>query len=111
NASTIWRVLNGTNGVQGSSGNLTLGGGTVFGNNPLNQITFINHGSQSFNYNGLTTTWVNGTPYGWHTNEIRPTPEPSTYGAILLTGCFGFIGWRRYKRRKTAAREAAASRG
>ncbi len=67
----------------------------VFGGIPLSQITFQN-------YNGLTTTWVSGTAEGWLHNEIRPTPEPSTYGAILVSGCLGLLGWRRYRRQQVA---------
>ena len=33
-------------------------------------------------------------------NEIRPTPEPATYGAIFLSACFGLLGWRRFRARR-----------
>jgi len=32
-----------------------------------------------------------------------PTPEPSTYGAILTVGAFGFVAWRRRVRRARGA--------
>lgn len=92
-ASTIWYATNATSGVQGSSGNLTLAGGTISGTSPLNQVSFTNYG-------GMTTTWVSGTTNGWFDREIRPTPEPATYGAVFLGGCVGLLGWRRYRRRK-----------
>jgi hypothetical protein len=61
----------------------------------LNQINFTS-------YTGLTTTWVSGTSNGWFNNEIRPTPEPATYGVIFLSGCVGLLGWRRHVRRKSS---------
>jgi hypothetical protein len=106
NASTIWYATNTSNGVQGSTGNLTNTSSTVYGTNPLNQVTFTNWGAN--NYTGLTTTWVSGPTgtnqtNGWFGNEIRPTPEPATYGVILLSGCVGLLGWRRYRHQKSAA--------
>ena len=71
----------------------SLGGSDLVGGTPLGQITFTN-------YNGLTTTWVSGNHDGWFDHEIRPTPEPSTYGAIFLLGCFGLFGWRRWRQRQ-----------
>ena len=70
-------------------------GVTVFGGSPLTQISFAD-------YSSLTTTWVVGTAEGWLHKEIRPTPEPSTYGAIFISGCVGLLGWRRYRSQKTA---------
>ena len=32
--------------------------------------------------------------------EIRPTPEPATYGALFLSGCVGLLGWRRFRQRR-----------
>lgn len=87
--STVWYATNTVNGG-------TLGGTSQVGGVPLNQITFTNYG-------GLTTTWVSGTPSGWFDREIRPTPEPSTYGAIFVSGCLALLGWRRYRNRKPAA--------
>jgi autotransporter-associated beta strand protein len=101
--STIWYATLTNSGVQGWNAapgntvnqNLSLAGGTLYGNAPLNQITFTN-------YTGLTTTWVSGTANGWFDKEIRPTPEPATYGAIFMTGALGLLGYRRYRSRKSA---------
>lgn len=91
--STEWylRSAPGTGGVLNNS--ITLGATDRSGGAGLSQIVFNN-------YNGLTTTWVSsGVSNGWFSHEIRPTPEPSTYGAILLGGCVGLLGWRRYRRK------------
>ncbi|MDO8544212.1 MAG: autotransporter-associated beta strand repeat-containing protein [Opitutaceae bacterium] len=85
--STVWYATNTINAG-------TLGGVDIVGGTPLSQVAFTNYG-------GLTTTWVSGNHGGWFDHEIRPTPEPSTYGAILLTGCLGLIGWRRFRGRKS----------
>ncbi len=70
----------------------------VNGSAPENQIVF----------NGMPASWTSWvTPqggYGYFNNEIRPTPEPATYGAILLSASLGLLGWRRYVRRKAAKR-------
>lgn len=79
--STVWYATNTINSVP-------LGGTDVIGGTPLNQIAFTN-------YNGMTTTWVSGNHNGWFNHEIRPTPEPATYGAILLAGCLALLAGRR----------------
>lgn len=84
--STVWYATNTVNAG-------TLAGVDRVGGPPLNQIVFSN-------YTGLTTTWVAGNHSGWFDHEIRPTPEPATYGAILLGGCFGLFGWRRWRSRR-----------
>lgn len=84
--STVWYASNTINGG-------TLGGTSQSGGAPLNQIGFTNFG-------GFTTTWVSGNVNGWFDREIRPTPEPSTYGLIFISGCLGVIGFRRYRRNR-----------
>lgn len=92
--STVWYATNTIGGI----GSL---GGTDSYSSPLNpNITFTNWGGN--NYTGLTTTWVSGNHNGWFDHEIRPTPEPSTYGAIFLGACFGFLGYRRWRAKKQA---------
>jgi hypothetical protein len=99
--STVWYVTNTGNGVYytGGSGSISLPP-TQFGTGPLGNIVFTN-------YNGLTTTWVAPSlGNGWFDKEIRPTPEPSTYGMIFMSGAFGLLGWRRYRAKKQAAKQA-----
>jgi autotransporter-associated beta strand protein len=61
---------------------------------PMNQVVFT----------GATQST------GWESidNQIRPVPEPRTYGAVLLTLAAGALGWRRH-RRTTTARAAVRS--
>jgi autotransporter-associated beta strand protein len=49
---------------------------------PLNQVVFAN-------FTGDNTSWLSAD------NSIRPVPEPSTYGAILLSLTTGLMFWRR----------------
>lgn len=69
------------------------------GTYPENQITFTGFSNNS-------TTWATIATYGYFEHEIRPVPEPSTYGAIFLSGAFGLIAFRRYRRH--AAKAASA---
>jgi autotransporter-associated beta strand protein len=72
------------------------------GSAPENQITF---GSGSGNWDAAATTWYQSpSPHGTYSNnEIRPVPEPSTYGAIFISGCLALVGWRRFSSRKFSA--------
>ncbi|RXK55527.1 PEP-CTERM sorting domain-containing protein [Oleiharenicola lentus] len=59
------------------------------GVNPMNQVTFTG-------FDANDTKWLSyednpGT--GFH--QITPVPEPSTYGALLLTATGGLLAWRR----------------
>lgn len=58
--------------------------GTGQGSAPLNQITFAG-------WSGSNTGWQTGD------HQINPTPEPATYGALVLASTLGFILWRRRK--------------
>ncbi len=62
------------------------------GVNPESTITFAN-------WSNLNTTWIGASYGGYTTNEIRPIPEPSTYGVLFLSSCLALLGWRRYSRR------------
>jgi len=65
----------------------------VTGTAPENQIVFEGDAS-----GGGNTAWINYN-YGGYTNyEIRPIPEPSTYGAIMTAACLGLVAWRRRPR-------------
>lgn len=60
------------------------------GSAPENQIVFEGEGS-----GGASTAWINYN-YGGYTNyEIRPIPEPSTYGAVFIGSCLAVVAWRR----------------
>jgi len=65
--------------------------GTRF-NPPLNQVTFGPSGGPP--WTGSNTTWL-----PWDT-QVTPVPEPSTYGALLVTAGLAFFGWRRWRPRK-----------
>jgi autotransporter-associated beta strand protein len=81
--SDIWYA---TSTINGSSSPLDLPG-----NAPLNQVTFSGLAPAS------ATTWVTPGDFGYFDHEIRPTPEPSTYGAIFLSGCLALLGFRRWR--------------
>jgi hypothetical protein len=52
---------------------------------PMNQVVF----------SGATM----GTGWRESDSQIRPIPEPSTYGAMLLAALTGFFLWRRHRRK------------
>lgn len=90
--STVWYATQTVN-LNGSSS--TLGGSDEVGTTPLNNVTFTN-------YDGLTTTWVSGDHNGWFDHEIRPTPEPATYGALFIGAALAVVGVYRFRQRKAA---------
>ncbi len=56
---------------------------------PLNQVQFNGFGADQTGWDSLD-------------NQIRPNvPEPSTYGAILMSALVGWFAWRRLVRRPT----------
>lgn len=92
--STIWYANSTVNNTTLSTTNQT-----PTTNSDLGQISFVNpQGSV-----GSTTTWVADTSQGWFDHEIRPTPEPATYGAILISGCLGLFGFRQYRKRRASS--------
>lgn len=62
----------------------------VRGNTPMNQIVFTG-------YSGNSTNWQS------YDDQITPVPEPSTYGAMLMSSALSLFGWRAYRRRKRHA--------
>ncbi|MBS0633240.1 MAG: autotransporter-associated beta strand repeat-containing protein [Verrucomicrobia bacterium] len=79
------------------------------GTTPENQVKFAN----TFDADGAYTTWTDNSyyygyggannTYGPYQNrQIRPVPEPATYGAIFMAAALGFLGYRQYRRRKQA---------
>ncbi|HYP15641.1 MAG TPA: autotransporter-associated beta strand repeat-containing protein, partial [Opitutus sp.] len=71
---------------------------------PENHVHFENTNSAD----GSHTTWINNNYDGFTNWEIRPIPEPSTYGALLIAGSLGLLGYRRF--RKSRSGSAAPAR-
>lgn len=67
------------------------------GSAPLNQVLF----------QGGTPAWTTAdskwTPYDANHGQLNPVPEPSTYGAIFMGLCAVGVGYRRLRRKKSAA--------
>ncbi len=70
------------------------------GTAPTNQVDFT--GTPIDTWTGDDTRWLAyaNTTYG----QLTPVPEPSTYGALLLSACAGLVV---YRRRRAAKRSAA----
>jgi hypothetical protein len=64
--------------------------------NPENQITFSGIAPASH------TSWVSNQGGQYYDNEIRPIPEPSTYGALFFSGCLALFAWRRFRAKHAA---------
>ncbi len=50
-------------------------------------------------YSGNSTAWLD---YG-SKHEITPAPEPATYGAMMIGGALGLLGYRRWRSKKPTA--------
>lgn len=88
-----------------SSGTLSvfnqIGTGTSYV--PEDQVYFPGTNSA----NGSNTTWTNNSYYAdsngaYQDKQIRPVPEPSTYGAIFLGASLALLGFRRARQRRPA---------
>jgi hypothetical protein len=66
----------------------------VTGKAPQNQIVFETGGTAT----GSQTAWINYNYSGYTNFEIRPIPEPSTYGLVFVSAGLGLLGWRRSRR-------------
>ena len=91
-SSTIWYSTSTVN-------NGSLSGTDINGGTPLGQISFQT-------YPGYTTTWTDQSTAhgGWFDREIRPTPEPATYGLLFLSSSFALLGVNHWRRKSTVIR-------
>lgn len=62
------------------------------GTTPMNQLTFNG-------YSNNDTAWLNYGPL----KQVTPTPEPSTYGLVMMSVAAGVVFWRRRRARALAA--------
>jgi fibronectin-binding autotransporter adhesin len=95
----IWYATNAFNNYTGTPSSPTLGTSAVLdaiGAAPENQITFTGIAPAA------NTSWVGVQGGQYYDREIRPIPEPSTYGALFIGGCLACFGWRRFRRRATS---------
>ena len=71
---------------------------------PENQVLFPG----AYDASGNITTWTASSYYGntsgaYQNLQIRPVPEPATYGAIFLGACLTLLGYRRFRQRRQVA--------
>lgn len=95
-ASVIVNNWAGTTDVWKSTNAPQVGGNTVSAGGTVSNVTFNG-------YADLRASWSYS---GGLFQQIAPVPEPSTYGAILVAGCAGLMGWRRWRSRREAAEKA-----
>jgi autotransporter-associated beta strand protein len=91
----IWYATSGFAQTAGPSATLN-GTPTPPNTNPENQITFSGIAPASH------TSWVSNQGGQYYDNEIRPIPEPSTYGALFFSACLGLFAWRRFRAKHAA---------
>jgi autotransporter-associated beta strand protein len=91
----IWYATSGFAQTAGPSATLN-GTPTPPNTNPENQITFSGIAPASH------TSWVSNQGGQYYDNEIRPIPEPSTYGALFFSGCLALFAWRRFRAKHAA---------
>ncbi len=87
-----------TNSFRQDNSSGTIAINDQIGSQPENQVTFSG-------FNSNQTTWesydVPTAQYpGGAFHQIRPIPEPSTYGALFLGASVGLFLWRRRKAKK-----------
>ena len=85
--------------LDGASG--TLAEFNQIGSQPSNQVHFEGDPQSP---DGSHTTWINYDHLGYTNWEIRPIPEPSTYGAILIGSALAFLGFRRFRASRVTRR-------
>lgn len=71
-----------------SATNWTGAVANTIGSAPMNQVAFT----------GISSAFSGWTSAG----EVRPMPEPSTYGMMLIGVTGAFLGWRRWRRNSAA---------
>jgi hypothetical protein len=86
----------GTTDVWRSTNAPQVGGNTVSAGGTVSNVTFDG-------YADLRASWSYS---GGLFQQIAPVPEPSTYGAILVAGCAGLMGWRRWRSRRESSSKA-----
>jgi autotransporter-associated beta strand protein len=88
-----------TNWVAGSD---SWTAGSVFANGSATALsgTGVTVSQVTFQGSSFATTWNSS---GW-SNQIAAVPEPSTYGAMLMAGCAGLFGLRRWRAKRRAVR-------
>ncbi|MBS0633782.1 MAG: autotransporter-associated beta strand repeat-containing protein [Verrucomicrobia bacterium] len=88
-ASTHFSQIGGTDATKNQIGTM-----------PENQVKFAN----TFDANGAYTTWTDNNVYSdqygpYQNRQIRPVPEPATYGALFMAAALGFLGYRHFRRK------------
>jgi fibronectin-binding autotransporter adhesin len=79
-----------------NNGSGTLAVHNATGTAPENQVWFQGDPQSP---TGAKTTWIDNATnyYSYANNQIRPVPEPATYGAIFIAGSLALLAWRRRK--------------
>ena len=93
-ASVIVTNWVGTTDVWKSTNAPVVGGTTVSAGGTVSNVTFNG-------YADLRASWSYS---GGLFQQIAPVPEPSTYGAMLMAGCAGLFGLRRWRAKRQAVR-------
>jgi len=94
----MWKVSSSFTQNSGPSATLYTDGSVLPPNTaPTNQITFNG-------FSAASTAWVTTAAGAYNDHEIRPVPEPATYGVVFLCGCVALLGVRRHLRRRSAVR-------
>lgn len=94
--------LTATNVFSGAGGTLTDGISPSYsGTSALSAGSSVTGVTLSATSAAGATAYWNGASLGFATT---PVPEPSTYGAMLMAGCAGLFGLRRWRAKRQAVR-------